>query len=85
MSTVKDLKEALIDKLAEAVENGVDVLDKDGVVHRITAPAPILAVAAKVVKDFADEAKEGDRITGQLDKLSNYLNQRRPDIAAKTN
>jgi hypothetical protein len=54
--SIKRLKEALIDALVKQVEEGAIVMDKEtGEALRVSCPAPVLAVAAKVVKDFNGE------------------------------
>ena len=54
--SIKNLKEALIKELLDQVEHGPTVVDKEtGEAIRISCPAPVLAVAAKVVKDFHGE------------------------------
>lgn len=53
---VARLKAALIAHLTEAIEDGAVVVDAEtGEPMRVTCPASLLAVAAKVVKDFHEE------------------------------
>ena len=78
--SVKVLKDLLVDTLVEQIENGVTVIDKEGGEHVISAPAPVLAVAAKVIKDWAEEAKADTQAGAQVERLANYLAQRRPDL-----
>jgi hypothetical protein len=76
-SKVSSLKEALIDTLIDQIENGPVVVDKDsGEVMRVSAPASLLSVAAKVVKDFAHEAEVNKGITEKAEKLQTYLDRR---------
>ncbi len=80
MTKVRQLKDLLLETLISQVENGVDKVTKQGEVVHVDAEAPILAVAAKVIKDWADEAKEDTKTEAQVTKLSNYLAQRRPEL-----
>lgn len=63
------LKEALIAELTDQVEHGTRVVNKDGEVEKISTPANVLAVAAKVVKDFSQEAEVDPSIT-RLDEIT---------------
>lgn len=58
------LKKALIEHLTDTIENGATAVDGEtGEVVKLTCPANILAVAAKVVKDFHEESgpSQGER------------------------
>lgn len=85
MSKVRQLKEALLDTLLSQVENGVDRLSKGGEVVHVDADAAILSVAAKVIKDWADEAKDDTVAAAKMDKLGQYLASRRPDVKTPVN
>lgn len=53
--SIERLKQALIDSLVTQVEEGTTILNKDGETEKVSCPASVLAVAAKVVKDFHSE------------------------------
>lgn len=58
------LKQALIEHLTDAIEDGAKAVDPEtGELVRLTCPANVLAVAAKVVKDFHEESgpTQGER------------------------
>lgn len=80
MSDIKALKDLLIDTIASQIENGITVTTKQGEVVTVDAPAPVLAVAAKVIKDWSHEIDAGTQTGAQIEKLSNYLSKRRPDL-----
>lgn len=74
-SKVASLKDALFDELISQVKDGVTIQDKEGEIVRLSVPTATLAVAAKVVKDFADEAKEtevkkSEHLSGVLARYS---------------
>jgi hypothetical protein len=79
MSSVKELKAALIGELHKQITTGTVIeVEKDGEVTALTvSPAPaLLSVAAKVVKDFQDEAKVSkpqDEIVAQANEMSDLL------------
>jgi hypothetical protein len=79
------LKEALIHELTDQVENGaMVVVDKEtGEVGRISCPAAILAVAAKVVKDFNTETAVDPSIT-RLDEITRAYQLRKSQPAVGT-
>lgn len=75
---VADLKTALLETLIDQIENGPVVMDKEtGEPVRISAPSTLLAVAAKVVKDFAHEAEVDKTVTERTEKLASYLERRK--------
>jgi len=77
-SKVASLKEALVDTLIDQIENGPVVIDKDtGEAVRVSAPATLLSVAAKVVKDFAHEAEVDKGVYEKAERLSTYLERRK--------
>lgn len=80
MSTIADLKAKLVDTLMEGIENGVTVTTKQGGVVTIAAPAPFLAVAAKVIKDWAGDIDAGADDAAKREKLAEFLRKRRPDL-----
>lgn len=81
MSKVSDLKELLFDTLTSQLRDGVTVVTKEGEAITVDAGAPILAVAAKVIKDWADEAKDDQKAHVQQENLKKFLDRRRPDLA----
>lgn len=78
---VSALKELLLDTLADQIENGVTVIDKEGVEHTVDVGAPTLAVAAKVIKDWAGDIDASEKQKATTQRLSQFLAERRPDIA----
>lgn len=80
MSKVSDLKELLFDTLTEQLRDGVTVVTKDGEQITVDVGAPVLAVAAKVIKDWADEAKDDVKAQAQQENLQRFLDRRRPDL-----
>lgn len=59
MSPVKHLKDTLIAHLIDAIENGVTSVDREtGEIVKLSPPSSLLGVAAKVVKDFSEEAAD---------------------------
>lgn len=82
-SKVGQLKNLLLDTLTSQIENGVTVIDKEGGEHVVDVGAPVLAVAAKVVKDWADDMKADAHEKEQIDRLSTFLNRRRPDLTTE--
>ena len=71
------LKKALIEHLTDTIENGavVEIVDKEtGEVEaaRVTCPANVLAVAAKVVKDFHEESGPSAGEKDLSDLVNNY-------------
>lgn len=80
-ATVKSLKDALLDALESQITNGVTALDKEGNEVNLPPGAPLLAVAAKFVKDWADEIEKDEADKAKIEKLGQFLNRRRPDIA----
>lgn len=85
MTKVSELKDLLLDTLIKQVGEGVDKVTKQGEVVHVDADAPILSVAAKVIKDWADEAKDGSAEAAKMDKLGQYLAARRPDLKTPVN
>jgi hypothetical protein len=85
MSKVSELKEALLDELLSQVKEGTRVLTKDGDLETVSPPASVLGVAAKVVKDFADELKDNDELVGKAQSLANYLEKRRANVVTPPN
>lgn len=85
MSKVSELKELLFDTLTEQLKNGVTVVTKEGEEKTVDAGAAVLAVAAKVIKDWADEAKDDEKQAAQSENLQRFLDRRRPDLATKPN
>ncbi|SFZ81640.1 hypothetical protein SAMN02983003_0609 [Devosia enhydra] len=79
-ATVKTLKDALLDSLETQITNGVTALDKEGNEVVLPPGAPLLAVAAKFVKDWADEIEKDAADKEKVEKLAQFLNRRRPDI-----
>lgn len=77
------LKVALIAHLVDAIENGATVVDQEGEVRQLTCPANILAVAAKVVKDFHVEVGT-DPSVGQLDELVKRYQLRKSSTLKET-
>jgi hypothetical protein len=70
--SIKRLKEALINALVEQVEGGAILQDKEtGEALRVSCPAPVLAVAAKVVKDFHGEITP-DKTEALKDAVNRY-------------
>jgi hypothetical protein len=66
----------MLDALISAVENGVPVKDDEGNVHLAPPPAQLLAVAAKVVKDFHDEVNAKESKSAALSAtLSKYADR----------
>lgn len=82
-ATVASLKDALLEELENQIVNGVTV-EKDGEVVKLSPGAPVLAVAAKFVKDWADEIDKDAKEREKTDKLAKFLEQRRqPGTAAR--
>ena len=85
MSKVAKLKNALLDTLIDQVENGIAVTDAEtGEVTRLPAPAQLLSVAAKVVKDFHDEvdlAQREPRVGALSATLARYADKTQPSTA----
>lgn len=82
MSKVKSLKDALLDELIHQVQDGPTVVDKEtGEPVRISPPASLLSVAAKVVKDFAEEIPK-DEVTDEekVETLGRFLDSKRQGI-----
>ena len=80
-ATVKSLKDALLDTLETQITNGIVALDKEGNEVNLPPGAPLLAVAAKFVKDWADEIENAEADKEKVEKLAQFLNRRRPDLA----
>lgn len=81
MSDIKSLKQALIDELNKQIDEGVTVLTKGGEIEQVSVPASVLGVAAKVVKDFAEEAQADENLRAEVDKLDRFLEKRRSGAA----
>lgn len=78
MSKIKDLKERLLDELIRQVSEGPVVVDKDtGEGVRVSPPASVLSVAAKVVKDFSEEIPKEEDEDKKRDTLHRFLEQRK--------
>jgi hypothetical protein len=72
-SPIGNLKSLLIAELTKQVQEGSEVVTKDGEVVRVSCPASVLSVAAKVVKDFHEEAATADPSVLALDAaVKNY-------------
>lgn len=67
---VSQLKDALLDELILQVKDGI-VIQKEDEVIRLSPPSAVLAVAAKVVKDLADEG--GEEVVKKSEQLSEQL------------
>lgn len=85
-ATVASLKDVLLETLEDQIRNGVVTTNRDGEAITVSAGAPVLAVAAKFVKDWADEIERDGKEAERLESLQQFLNRKRPDIAgAKPN
>lgn len=83
MSKVQVLKEALLDELISQVSEGPVVLDKEtGEAVRVSPPASLLSVAAKVVKDFADEIPKQEDEDKKRDTLMRFMEARKVNRSA---
>lgn len=59
MADVKRLKEVLIGHLIKEITEGVTAVDREtGEIVKLSPPPSLLGVAAKVVKDFSEEAAD---------------------------
>ena len=78
MNKVSKLKDSLLDTLIDQIQNGVAVQDKEtGEIVKIPAPATLLSVAAKVVKDFHDEIGQEDKKSATVsDLLARYADRK---------
>ncbi|MDR3474497.1 MAG: hypothetical protein P4M09_22840 [Devosia sp.] len=83
MTTVAELKSLLVETIHNQITNGVQKVTKQGDVVTVDAEAPLLAVAAKVVKDWSHEIDTGTVEGARVEKLSNYLAARRPTLVPK--
>jgi RecA/RadA recombinase len=77
VSDVKKLKEALVGELLKQFEDGVTIVDKEGEIRTVSVDSKIMGVAAKVIKDFADETRGDEHAKQQAEKLSNFLEKRK--------
>lgn len=62
-------------ELADVIKNGIEVIDKDGVVHRVPAPAAYLAQAIKFLKDNNIQAVAGEADMTELQRTLANLGQ----------
>lgn len=83
--TIRNLKTALVEELIDQIKEGPAVLNKDGELERVSPPASLLSVAAKVVKDFADEAAEDTTDQRNAESLAAYLSKRRVGMSNVAN
>lgn len=83
MSKIADLKDKLVDTLMDQISNGVTVVTKEGEAITVDVGAPVLAVAAKVIKDWASETKAETAEAQKMNQLSVYLAQRRGKTEAR--
>lgn len=84
MANQAELKDLLFDVVTKQLRDGVTVVTKDGEAIVVDVGAPVLAVAAKLVKDWAHEGEADAKAKEQQENLQRFLNRRRPDLAAST-
>jgi hypothetical protein len=77
------LKLAMIAELMDTIENGMTVVDKEsGEVIKLSCPANILAVAAKVVKDFHSEVGVEASMNELTELVKNYRLRKSGQVTA---
>lgn len=84
MANQAELKDLLFEVVTQQLRDGVVVKTKDGEIATVDVGAPVLAVAAKLIKDWADDGAADAKAKEQQENLQRFLNRRRPDLAAST-
>lgn len=73
-TALNKLHELIAIKLTNIIENGIDVVTKDGDVIKVDAPASYIASAIKFLKDNDITAGLGNRDVSELERAIEEMN-----------
>jgi len=73
MTSVSDIRKALLDELHRQLTDGFKTTNDEGEVITLSVPAAVLAVAAKVVKELNDTPNPSDTLVRKGQEVSDTL------------